>query len=194
MIDMEPAARRLAALVAAVRDDQLGVPTPCPDYTLGDLIDHIGGVALAFAAAGAKQQGRNMEPPPMGDAARLGDDWRTRIPADLEALPAAWRDAGAWEGNSWIAGTEMPAATIGRVGLDELVVHGWDVARASGQPFDADQASVEASLEFMAPISEPGMEAARAPAFGEVQEPAANASALDRLIALSGRDPGWSAA
>jgi uncharacterized protein (TIGR03086 family) len=194
MIDMEPAAQRLAALVAGVRDGQLGAPTPCPDYTLGDLLDHIGGVALAFAAAGAKQQGRNMEPPPLGDAARLGDDWRTRIAADLQALPAAWRDADAWEGNSWIAGMEMPAATIGRVGLDELVVHGWDVARASGQPFDADEESIAASLEFIAPISEPGMEAARAPAFGDVIEPDANASSIDRLIALSGRDPAWSPA
>jgi uncharacterized protein (TIGR03086 family) len=148
-------------------------------------------VALAFAAAGAKQQGHNMEPPPPGDGARLGADWRTRIPAELEQLPAAWRDGEAWEGNTWIAGMEMPAETIGRVGIDELVVHGWDVARASGQSFDADPQSIEASLEFLASISEPGMEAARAPASGDVVAAAGDASPLDRLIALSGRDPRW---
>jgi uncharacterized protein (TIGR03086 family) len=192
VLNLEPAAQHLATLVAGVRDDQLDAPTPCPDYSLGDLLDHVAGVALAFAAAGAKERGPNMEPPRIGDRSRLGDDWRTQIPVDLEALPSAWRDARAWEGNTWIAGMEMPAETIGRVGLDELVVHGWDVARASGQRFDADPASIAGSLEFIEPISAPGMEAARAPAFGDVIEPAEGASALDRLLALTGRDPAWS--
>ena len=40
-IDLEPAARKLA-LVAAVPDDLLDEPTPCPEYRLRDLCDHIG--------------------------------------------------------------------------------------------------------------------------------------------------------
>ena len=50
-LDLGPAALRLAELVYNVPDDLLDQPTPCPDYTLGDLVDHVGGLSLAFAAA-----------------------------------------------------------------------------------------------------------------------------------------------
>ena len=42
-VDLEPAARRLADLVAGVPDDLLDAPTPCPGYTVGDLVEHVGG-------------------------------------------------------------------------------------------------------------------------------------------------------
>jgi hypothetical protein len=43
----------------------------------------------------------------------------------------------------------------------------------------------------MTPMSQPGMDAARAPAFGPVVDARTEASSLDRLLALTGRDPGW---
>jgi uncharacterized protein (TIGR03086 family) len=192
MVNLDASAERLGALVRNVRDDQLDAPTPCPDYALGDLLDHIGGVALSFTAAAQKStSGPNMQPP-SGDTSRLGDDWRTRIAADLAALGAAWREPGAWDGMTYIGGMEMPAAVVGRVGLDELVVHSWDVARTTGQPFDVDPDVVEMCFEFMGPISEPGMEQQRQPAFGPVVDVPPDAPPLDRLVASTGRDPGWS--
>lgn len=56
MIDLGPAAQRMADLLAGVKDDQLGLPAPCPDYTLGDLIDHIDGLTLAFTFAATKEK------------------------------------------------------------------------------------------------------------------------------------------
>ncbi|MGH3797517.1 MAG: maleylpyruvate isomerase N-terminal domain-containing protein [Pseudonocardiaceae bacterium] len=50
-VDLQPATRRMADLINGVRDDQLGGPTPCPAYSLGDLLDHVGGLTLAFTAA-----------------------------------------------------------------------------------------------------------------------------------------------
>ncbi len=44
---------------------------------------------------------------------------------------------------------------MGVVALDELVLHGWDLARATGQPFNVDSASVQACLGFAASMSEP---------------------------------------
>ena len=55
LIDLRPAADRLAAIVRGVRDDQLDAPTPCPEYTVGDLLDHIGGLAKAFTWAATKE-------------------------------------------------------------------------------------------------------------------------------------------
>jgi hypothetical protein len=50
-LDLEPAPGRLADLVSSVPDGLLDGPTPCPRYCLADLLDHVGGLALAFAAA-----------------------------------------------------------------------------------------------------------------------------------------------
>src|SRR5712691_8977432 len=94
-MNLEPAVQRLADLVSRVEDHVLGMPTPCSSYTLGDLIEHIGGLALAFTAAASKDGGKYADQAPSGDASRLGDDWRTRIPHDLAALAQAWREPGA---------------------------------------------------------------------------------------------------
>ena len=193
MHDLHPATRLLASLVERLDDAQLGAPTPCPDYTVGDLVDHVGGLAVAFTAAARKEDGVNASPPPLGDRARLTDDWRVRIPRDLATMADAWADAGAWDGMTKIGGGEFPAAVAGAVGLNEVITHGWDLARATSQPFAPDTADLAACVELMTPMSQPGMDAMREPAFGPVVTPADDASPFDRLLALTGRDPGWSA-
>ncbi len=55
-LDFGPATSAVARLVAGVRDDQLGDPTPCTDYTVADLFDHIGGFPVAFIAAARKER------------------------------------------------------------------------------------------------------------------------------------------
>jgi uncharacterized protein (TIGR03086 family) len=191
-VDLEPAARRLRKLVRDTPDELLDAPTPNPDYTLGDLIDHVGGAALAFTGAAMKDTGDVTSKGPSGDASRLGADWRTRIPRDLDALAEAWRDPEAWTGMTKAGGIELPGEVAGLVALDELVVHGWDIARASGQPFDCDPASLEAVHGFVLQFSEPGLEAEREGLFGPVVDVPADAPLLDRVIGLTGRDPAWS--
>ena len=191
-VDLEPAARRLADLVSSVRDDLLDAPTPCPAYTLGDLVEHVGGAASAFTAAAAKDFGDATSQGPSGDASRLTDDWRSRIPRDLAGLAEAWRDPAAWTGMTKAGGVELPGEVAGLVALDEIVVHGWDVARATGQAYDCDAASLEAVQAFVSQFSEPGQEEARAGLFGPVVDVPEDAPLLDRVIGLTGRDPGWS--
>src|SRR2546423_11487413 len=94
IVDLGPAAQRLADLVARVGDDELGKPTPCPAYTLGDLIEHVGGLALAFTAAANKERSQYVEQNRPGDAARLGGDWRGRRPRAAAARWAGRRGAG----------------------------------------------------------------------------------------------------
>src|SRR5712691_3715235 len=154
-MNLEPAVQRLADLVSRVEDHVLGMPTPCSSYTLGDLIEHIGGLALAFTAAASKDGGKYADQAPSGDASRLGDNWRTRIPHDLAALAQAWREPGAWSGTARIAGTEGPAEIIGLSAADELVVHGWDVARATGQPYTCEPELLEAARSFLAQFASP---------------------------------------
>ena len=191
-VDLEPAARRMADLVSRVPDELLDGPTPCPAYTLGDLLDHVGGLTLAFTAAATKAFGDARSQPPSGDASRLGNAWRTRIPKDLAALAEAWRDPAAWSGMTRAGGIELPGEVAGLVALDELVIHGWDVARASGQAYDCEAPLLEVVHGFVAQFSGPGQEAQREGLFGPVVEVPEDAPLLDRVIGLSGRDPGWS--
>jgi uncharacterized protein (TIGR03086 family) len=184
MIDIGPAAERMAKLVTSVADDQLGAPTPLPSTTLGDLMDHVSTFTVAFTATA---HGQRTDPPPPPSAARLESGWRDRIGRELAALADAWREPDAWEGFVTAGGFDMPAQVAGLVVLDELVVHGWDVAVASGQPYEATPAEIDASTSFV--------EAWDAPRdgtlFGPIVPVPETASPLDRLLGLTGRDPGW---
>lgn len=192
-VDLEPAARHMAQLLAGVPDELLGRPTPCPSYTLGDLVDHVGGTAVAFTAAARKTTDERAPDRASGDASRLGDDWRTRIPRDLDRLVEAWRDPAAWTGMTRAGGVDLPGEVAGLVVLDELVVHGWDVARASGQPFDPDPQLLEVVHGFLVQWAQPGQDAIRNEIFGPVVEVPDDAPLVDRVVGLAGRDPGWSA-
>src|SRR5262249_60921079 len=92
-VDLGPAARRLADLVAAVPDEELARATPCPAYALGDLIEHVGALAIAFAAAASKERDARTGQAAPGDGARLGADWRARTPRRRPGPAAARRAA-----------------------------------------------------------------------------------------------------
>ena len=158
LMDLEPATKLMSELLTGVPDDALDRPTPCPAYTLGDLVEHIGGLALAFTAAARKSFGSRGpgSQGPSGDASRLGPDWRTRIPADLAALAEAWHDPAAWTGMTRAGGIDLPGEVAGIVALDELVLHAWDAARASGQHYDPDPGSIEVVHGFVTQFSGPG--------------------------------------
>src|SRR5687768_17396415 len=67
MFDLTPATDQLAVLVRNVSDSDLKAPTPCPDYTVGDLLDHVNGLSVAFTMAARKTP---MAGTGAGDAAR----------------------------------------------------------------------------------------------------------------------------
>lgn len=129
--DLGPAADALSELVAGVSDDQLELSTPCQATSLGALLDHVDGLALAFTCAARKEPlPPGVDPTPRADAASLLPGWRSRIPTRLAELVEAWRDPAAWEGMATVGGVDLRAAACGATGLDELVVHAWDIARS----------------------------------------------------------------
>jgi len=193
IVDLEGAARQLGELVAGAADSELGRPTPCPSYTLGDLIEHLGRIAQAFGGAAVKATGPTSDLTPAGDASRLADGWRATIPADLVTMARAWREPAAWEGTTRIAGSDGPADIIGLSAASELVVHGWDVARARGQKYDPGPAAIGAARRFLSLFASPDAPAGPDVAFGPSREVPDDAPELDRVAALAGRDPGWPA-
>ena len=188
-IDFAPATDELARIVRGVRDDQLRSPTPCPAYTVADLLDHVGGFALAFRAAAAKEPLPGDGAPQAGGA-RLEEGWRDDIAARLAALAEAWRDPEAYDGLTMAGPVELPAEIAALVALDEVVVHGWDLARATGQDYAPDEAAVLECLGFAASFEVPD-DAPDGGPFGPPVTVSAEAPALERLAGATGRDPAW---
>ena len=188
MLDLAPQAAEVARLVAGVREDQLADPTPCADTPVAALLDHLVGLTLAFRLAAEK---RPEPPPPPATAEALAADWRERLPRQLDELVAAWRAPAAWQGMTEVGGVTMPAPDTAVVGLDELLVHGWDLAVATGQEFRVDDADVQACLGFAEQVNGEGRESPPG-LFGPRVPVPADAPLLDRLLGTTGRDPSWS--
>jgi uncharacterized protein (TIGR03086 family) len=187
--DLAPAAAEVARVVAGVRDDQLTDPTPCTGTSVAAMLDHFVGLTLGMRMAAEKNP---MQGAPKADADTLPDDWRTRLPAQLDALVAAWREPGAWDGETEAGGVRMPASAMGVVALNEVLVHGWDLAVATGQAYRADPASTEACLELARQFA--AVPEMRDQIYGPVVPVPDGAPAMDRLLGLTGRDPAWAPA
>lgn len=183
ILDLGGAARQVATLLDGISDDQLSAPTPCEKYTVQDLLDHLLGLTFAFRVAAEKSDPAAAEPP--------ARDWRTGLPPQLDALVAAWKEPAAWDGMTEAGGLTLPGEVAGQVALNELVVHGWDLAKATGQPYACDRATEEQTFAFLTVSAEPEHEAGRAGVFGPVVDVPAEKSLLERAIGLSGRDPEW---
>jgi uncharacterized protein (TIGR03086 family) len=127
---------------------------------------------------------------PAADGARLAADWRTRIPDRLARLAGAWQDEAAWSGMTTAGGLDMPGEVAATVAINEVVVHGWDIAVATGHDYACDADLVRAAFAFVQsaveqnPDGSPGL-------FGPPVAVPAGVPAFDELIAATGRDPGW---
>jgi uncharacterized protein (TIGR03086 family) len=175
------AAPRTVAVVRAVSDDQLSRPTPCPDYSVRDLLNHLYDVVVNFQAHAARQ-----EVDWSAKTDHLTEGWRDRFAAEADRLIEAWADPAALEGDS--PGMGLPQGTVGEMALIDLVVHGWDLARATGQPFDVAPEVLAATHGFMDRMSETGRQMG---AFGAPVPTTGAATELDRLLGRTGRDPEW---
>ncbi|KAB8180027.1 TIGR03086 family metal-binding protein [Microbispora catharanthi] len=192
--DLKPAADMLAAIIRDVPDDRLTGPTPCEGTTVGELLDHIDSLCVAFAAAARKIPLEGGGRAPVPDASRLGADWRDRIPARLAELAGAWREPSAWTGTAEIGGRVLPAEVAGTSVLDEIIVHGWDLAVSTGAAYPADDPALAEAVHRACrwvgavvaehPQGSPGL-------FGPPVPVPGDAPPLDRLLGLTGRDPAW---
>ncbi|MFS1301554.1 TIGR03086 family metal-binding protein [Streptosporangium longisporum] len=171
---LESATARTVALARGVRDDQLSLPTPCEDYDVGALLEHLSWVSAMFAALP-----RGERPPPQ-------DADRDAFAARAAGMLAAWAEPGATEGIS--AGMGLPMSVVLRMAVNDMVMHGWDLARATGQEFTVDAGTGELLAAFVAQMAPQGRPRG---VFGEEVPVPADASPFERALGLAGRDPGW---
>jgi uncharacterized protein (TIGR03086 family) len=179
--------------VAAVRPDQWSNQSPCEAWNARDLVGHI----IDMHGYMLQTVDRGLSPAPS-----VKDD-------PLAALKIARRDVEAVLDDPELAGIEcdtpngrMPVEQqIDEVVSDDMVLHGWDLARATGQDDTMDPEDVERLWSITTAIPAELMEKYRTPgAFGpgvevfgpEVKVPE-DAPLQDRLLGHIGRDPGWAA-
>lgn len=188
--DLRPAADRLSDIVRGVDDRHLDRPTPCEGRTVSQLLAHLDGLTRAFRASADKELGPLTDSNP--DAAgwpNASATWRDDIPAQNGTLADAWQRPEAWSGMTRAGGFDAPAEVMGLVALGEITFHGWDLARATGQDFEPDEATTEALAAYVEgfdPAGTPGT-------FGPAVHPMTARTDFDRVIARTGRDPRWQA-
>ncbi|WP_412079623.1 TIGR03086 family metal-binding protein (plasmid) [Streptomyces xanthophaeus] len=187
-LDLGPQARIVARLAAGVPEARLADRTPCPEYAVSDLLGHLLGLAVAFRDAARKDLGPTTDTAPDPATMSLPAGWREELPQVLGELAEAWKDPAAWTGMTRAGGVDLPGEIAAAVTVDELVVHGWDLARATGQEYAPDQAALRASHAFLLASVE---DEDRGDIFGPVVPVPDDAPLLDRAVGLSGRDPGW---
>jgi len=180
---LETAAPTVTGVVRGVQDDQLDQATPCTEFQVRDLLNHLLQVAQNFQAL-ARQKEADWSPGPD----RLTGDWRAEFAADLTTLTEAWADPGALEGVS--AGMGLPQRTVGLMLVVDLVVHSWDLATATGQPYSVDPALLAAATEFLDIMGDTGRQMG---AFGPEVTAPDDADDLGKILARTGRDPAWAA-
>jgi uncharacterized protein (TIGR03086 family) len=189
VLDLGAPATTMTAMIEGIEDDQLGRATPCGETTVGELIAHVLMLSVAFRDAAAKVDGPTTSTPPTSALPALPQDWRQIAPGRLSELAAAWRDSAAWDGMTQAGGVRMPGSVTAVVANNELVLHGWDLAVASGQRFEVAGPNLEASWQMVS--ATPDTPEARQGLFGPVVAVPADASLLDRVLGGAGRDPQW---
>ncbi|MEV4348158.1 TIGR03086 family metal-binding protein [Actinoplanes sp. NPDC049596] len=171
------AADRTLPVIRAVRDDQLDEPTPCAEFRVRDLLNHLHQVIVNFQALAVHEKPDFSTTP---DA--LTGDWRQSFAEETATLVEAWSDPAALEGIS--PGMGLPQAVVGNLALVDLTVHGWDLAQATGQRYEPDPAAVAAVTPVIGQMAPQGRQMG---VFGDEVDPPEGASDFVRILAVSGR-------
>jgi uncharacterized protein (TIGR03086 family) len=163
----------LAGVVGNITADQLDAPTPCRDFTVRGVLEHMVGGATAFAAAF-----RGTAP-----AAPAADPLAGFGPA-LSDLAAAMHEPGALDRTIQAPFGEVAGEAFARFVVLDGLVHGWDLATATGQPYDPPADHV-AAVDGFADGALDGLRDGST--FAAATEPPADATAVERLVAYTGR-------
>lgn len=190
MFDLTPTTDRVRGLVRELDDVQLRRPTPI-DQPVAGLLQHLLGLSLSFRDAAAKVDGPTTNTPPAPVTDPLPEDWRSQLDNRLDELALAWKAPEAWEGMTMAGGVQLPGEVGGLVALDEVLLHGWDLARSTGQPYEPTDAECQAVMPIVTPSEEVPDGSDREGLFGAVVEVSQDAPLFHRVLGLAGRDPEW---
>ena len=188
-------------VIATVRPDQLDLPSPCVEYDVKELLAHLVFVLHRVAALGRGEEA--YAPNSMADAVVEHDDWVGDWKAAATEVDAAWADDAKLESTVVLPWATMTGAEMLGMYVSEITTHTWDVATATGQHPEWNDAVCRLALDSMhrdlpmadrAPMWDEFK--AHAPANFQFDAPFANAVAvpvdaplIDQLVGWTGRQP-----
>ncbi|MEV6026673.1 TIGR03086 family metal-binding protein [Streptomyces sp. NPDC052036] len=190
----EQLARSIDLVVAAVDGapaDRYGDPTPCAEFTVKDLVNHIAMMLLLTRDVGARTA---VDPslltanPVPFLAERPDFDWAVLLAGKAGPAVTAWSASAAWEGEAALGGPPMPATALGEILIAEFTIHAWDVSVATGQRLEVPASLAKTAFDIYT------REAPRMRGLGLLGEEVpqdAHAPLFDRALALTGRDTRW---
>jgi uncharacterized protein (TIGR03086 family) len=187
--EMTDAADAAARTVANVDSSQFGRPTPCTDWDVRTLLNHLilwTSYSLE-ARANDESVGQELMDRDFAGAPGFAAGYR----AQLDRALAAWADPATWERSLNVMGSPMPSGDVAALNIAEMVLHGWDLAAATGLQYTVSEPAAAAALRAV----EANADLFRQyKGFADPVEVPPTASVLDRVLALSGRAPGWTPA
>jgi len=169
----------LQGLVAGVKADQWDNPTPCAKWTVRDLAGHVVGGGAVFAASFRGEAAPEGDP---GDV--LGDEPAGALAKVFADFQSAADSPGAMDREIALPFAKLPAQVALDVAKFDLLVHAWDIARATGQTFDPPADVVE-NARTTAETIVGGLR--DGDTFTDATEAPAGASPIDALAAFCGR-------
>ena len=179
---LESALANTTRLVAGVTDQQWGAATPCNRWNVRQLVTHTAGVMANFRN-GARNEAVAGDP----DDFDLGSDVAATFTALAAGNVAAWNERGELDSIVALGDNEFPGAVAITINMLDAYVHGWDIARATGQDAQLDPTLCAALLEFSRQAIPP------APREGDrflaVVPTSGDAGPADQLLGYLGRQP-----
>jgi uncharacterized protein (TIGR03086 family) len=181
MAALECSYEQLAKVVGGITSGQLTGPTPCTAWDTRTLLNHLFGACWMFTLV---NQG-DVVGEDAGDV--VGDNPAQALCEVSVANLASWSSAGAMDGDRTYSFGTFPAAAGLMINVGEVAVHLWDLATATGQPFEIIPDVAQAIFDFYTPL--PLNSYREGGVFGPEITVPAGASAADRLLGLLGRRP-----
>ena len=170
-------------LIASLRPEELSLPTPCAEWNVRQVIEHMIGTNYAFARAAS---GQPMQGPPPADAPPVGDDPAAAYAASARAALAAWQAPGALDRTLNLPFGQVPGAQAIGINIGDELVHTWDLAKATRRDRTLDAEAAAATLERTQQMLTP--ESRNQSSMFEPEQPCApDAPIHDRLAAFLGR-------
>jgi len=182
---IEKATALAGEAVGNIKPDQIGDPTPCSEFDVRGLLNHLltGLEMLQTAASGGKAGDIDRESDRVGDGTALGDAYGSRRQKLIDTLKS---DGGVFEKTWSMPFGDMPGAMMAGIAFMEHLTHTWDVRKATGQATELPADLVAECMEVVGPMGPmlrmPGV------CGPEVTVPD-SASPTDKLVAFLGRTP-----
>ncbi|MBT2404204.1 TIGR03086 family metal-binding protein [Streptomyces sp. ISL-21] len=184
-LDLAAAVSLAGRTLAAVRADQYDAPTPCEEFDVRRLSSHLVAVLRRIAVIGRGEAPFSV--PSFADELADGE-WEAAWEAASSEVAQVWADPEILGRTLQLPAGPMPGAAAAAAYTNELTVHTWDLATATGQRPAWDPALLERVLSVVRRTLPAGTRGGRVP-YGEVVAVDADAPAIDRLVGWAGRRP-----